>query len=287
MAKGLPTAASSPDPAAADAGPLWPSRLGSWGGPGVSGEHLRDLFLVLTAKELKVRYKGSWLGYLWSVANPLAFALIYVLAFGVVMRVDIPRYPLFLIAGLFPWHWLAHTLSAAPTIFLANAPLVKKVRFPRQMLVAATVLNGGLHLLLSVPVIAACLLWSGLGLSWTWLVGLPLLLGAQFLLVYGAALAVASVNLFFRDLDRLTGLLVTFLFFLTPIAYSIDMVPEPYRGLVPLNPVAPLMLAWQELFLRGVLAWPLVGLSVAYGLAVCGLGSLAYRRLAPRFAEVL
>ncbi len=274
MAKGLDTVAA----------PRW-LRLAA--GPGARAEHLRDLFLVLTAKELKARYKSSWLGYAWSVANPLAFALLYCMVFGLVLRVDIPRYPLFLIAGLFPWHWLAHSVSAAPTIFLANATLVKKVRFPRHVLVAATVLTDGLHLLLSVPVILGFGLAYGALPSWTWLLGLPLLLAVQFLLVYGAALALASVNLFFRDLDRLTTLFVTFLFFLTPIAYSSAMIPERYRDLVYLNPVAPLMLSWQGLLLHGRLEWTLATLSGVYGLAACGLGVLVYRKLAPRFAEVL
>src|SRR5512137_280342 len=98
-------------------------------------EYLKDLLVVLTQKEVKLRYKNSWLGYLWSVANPLAFAALYFVAFSVYMRVDIPRYPLFLIAGLFPWQWIANSAGASPNLFLTNTSLIKKVRFPRHVLV--------------------------------------------------------------------------------------------------------------------------------------------------------
>lgn len=99
-------------------------------------EYFRDLLFVLTQKEIKVRYKSSWLGYAWSIAHPLVFALIYFVAFGLFMRVQIPHYPLFLIAGLFPWQWFANSINVSPNIFLQNTMLIKKVKFPRNILVA-------------------------------------------------------------------------------------------------------------------------------------------------------
>lgn len=250
-------------------------------------QHLQDLIVVLTQKEIKVRYKNSWLGYAWSVANPLLFALVYYIAFGLVMRTHIANYPLFLIAGLFPWQWIASSMNGSPLIFLANAILIKRVRFPRYVLVVSTVLNDGLHFVLSIPVIVAFLFFYGLAPSWSWAVGIPLLVVAQFMTACGLALAIASLNLFFRDLDRLTSLLVTVLFFLTPIAYSGDMIPSEYRQLWYLNPVAPMIMSWQQLFLGSSLDWPLIGISVVNGGVAVGLGALIYAKLSPRFAEVV
>ncbi len=251
------------------------------------GQYLKDLVFVLTQKEIKLRYKSSWLGYVWSVANPLAFAGLYFVAFRVFMRVEIPNYPLFLIAGLFPWQWLANSINLSPTIFLHNSTLLKKVRFPRNILVATTVLNDAFHFVLSIPVILVFLLFYGFIPSWLWLIGIPLLVLAEFTLVYGLALALASLNLFFRDLERLTVLLVTFLFFLTPIVYSASMIPAGYERLIYLNPVAPLFLSWQELFLSGSLNWPLIAASYVYALMSLGLGSLIYGKLSWKFAEVV
>ncbi len=152
-------------------------------------ELLKDLILVLTQKEIRLRYENSWLGYVWSVANPLAFAVIYCVAFRTFMRVDIPQYSPFLIAGLLPWQWLSNSIGSAPVIFLGNTTLLKKVRFPRNALVAPTVLNDGFHFVMSMPVIVGFMFWYGYAPSWFWLIGIPLLTVAQLLTAYGVALA--------------------------------------------------------------------------------------------------
>ncbi len=252
-----------------------------------NAEQMRDLLLILTEKEIKLRYKNSWLGYAWSMLNPLSFALVYWIAFGLVMRVQIPDYPLFLIAGLFPWQWLAHSMSAAPHVFLGNWTLLKKVRFARHLLVASAIVNHALHFVLSITVIVLFLLVYHRTPSWWWLLGVPVLVLVQFIMLYGLALAIGSVNLFFRDLDRLTGIAVTFLFFLTPIAYTASMVPDQYHVFIQWNPVAPLMLSWQQLFIEGTLDWPLVAKAYAIALLSLGGGALLYKKLSPKFAEVL
>jgi lipopolysaccharide transport system permease protein len=248
-----------------------------------------DLLVVLTQKEIKVRYKSSWLGYAWSVANPLAFALVYFMAFGVFMRVQIPGYPypLFLVVGLFPWQWVANSINMAPSTFVANATLIKRVRFPRAALVASSVLNDGLHFLVSLPVIVVLLLAYGFTPSWTWLAGVPLLVVAQFMLIYGIALIVASLNLFFRDLERLTAIATSFLFFMTPIIYPFDNIPPRYQPLLRLNPLSSIIGAWQELFLAGTLDLGAVAIGYAWGAVFLVLGWLVYRALSPRFAELV
>jgi lipopolysaccharide transport system permease protein len=250
-------------------------------------EYLRDLVFVLTQKEVKVRYKNSWLGYLWSIANPLAFALVYFVSFKTFMRIDIPNYTLFLIAGLFPWQWFSNSISAAPTIFVGNASLLKKIRFPRSILVAVTVLNDGIHFVISIPVIIGFMLAYGLSPSWSWLIGIPILAMAQFLLIYGIAMVVASLNLFFRDLERLTNILLLLLFFLTPIFYSESMIPPSYQAILYINPLAPLMLSWRQLFLSGDLVFSGAVTACVYGVIALGLGFLVYSRLSWKFAEVV
>ncbi len=250
-------------------------------------EYLRDLILVLTQKEVQVRYRNTWLGYAWSLLHPLTFALVYYIAFGIIMRVPIENYALFLIVGLFPWQWISHSLSTAPNIFLANATLIKKVKFPWNMLVVSTIANYGVQFLLSVPVVAGFAMWQGTPVSLAWIIGVPILVAIQFGTLYGISVAIACANLFFRDLDRLVSLSITFLFFLTPIAYSIRMVPGEYESLLYLNPLAPLMLSWQRLFLEGELPWATVGVAVGVAFASVACGTFVYKQLSPRFAEVI
>lgn len=251
------------------------------------GEYLRDLIIVLTEKEIKGRYKNSWLGYAWSVLNPLAFATVYYLAFGVFMRVQITDYPLFLVAGLFPWQWVSHSMSSAPNIFLANATLLKKVRFARHILVVSAVLSDGLHFLMSIPVILVFLAIYHVAPTWFWLIGVPALTGIQLIMVYGMSLLIASLNLFLRDLDRLTILFMAFLFFLTPIAYTSSMIPERYQVYMYLNPFTPLILNWQQLFLTGTLSAGGVLAAGMMAALMAIVGYLIYSKLAPKFAEVI
>ena len=250
-------------------------------------ERLWDLVVILTQKEIKSRYKNSALGYMWSVANPLLFAVIYYIVFGQIMKVPIENYSLFLLAGLLPWHWLANSVIAAPNVFLANATLIKKVRFPRHVLVISYDLNEGVHFVLSIPVILGFLLVNEIRPSWNWLAGIPMLLGAQFLIVYGIAITLASLNLFFRDLERLTALFITVLFFLTPITYSSAMAPASYRSLLSANPVAPLIESWRELFMHGELSWLMVGSCYLSALGTLLVGTFVYWRMSPKFAEVI
>lgn len=236
---------------------------------------------------MKSRYKNSALGYLWSVANPLLFAVIYYVVFGQIMKVPIENYAAFLIAGLMPWQWLANSVIAAPHVFLANATLIKKVRFPRHVLVVSYVLNEGIHFMLSIPVIAGLLLANGIRPSWTWLAGIPVLLVAEFLIVYGIAITLASLNLFFRDLERLTALFITLLFFLTPITYSGEMAPASYRTFLYANPVALLIESWRELFIHGQFSWLVVGSCYLSALGTLLVGTVVYWRMSPKFAEVV
>ena len=251
--------------------------------------YVADLIFVLVQKEMKVRYKNSALGYAWSVANPLLFAAVYYVALGVFLRFNVPGYPypLFLIAGQFPWQWLATSVGGAPMGFIANASLIKKVRFPRYVLIAGSVLSDAMHFLLTIPVIVLFLLWYGFVPSWSWAPGIPLLAFAQILTVYGAALAVASVNVFFRDLERLVGIFLQALFFLTPVIYSASIVPPQYHIWIRLNPMAPLIRAWQKLFLDGCLDPHLIAAAYLSGVVCLAVGSLVYRKLSPRFGELV
>jgi lipopolysaccharide transport system permease protein len=250
-------------------------------------EYYIDLIVVLTQKELKVRYKNSILGYLWSVAHPLAFAVVFYIAFKVIVRIPVENYALFLICGLFPWQWFANSVNVSPMIFLGNAQLIKKVNFPRNLLPFTLVLQDMVHFALAIPVIILFLFFAGKTPSLWWFVGIPVLIIAQLALVQGICLMVASLNLFFRDLERLTTIFTTILFYVTPIFYPETMVPLKFQSVLKLNPITPLIVNWRNLFLEGTLRWEGLLLSLFYGIIFLALGFFVYRKLSWRFAEVL
>ncbi len=248
----------------------------------------KDLVLVLTQKELKVRYKNNVLGYFWSIGNPLALSFVYYVAFKIVMRNPIPNYALFLIAGLFPWQWFANSVGASCGVFLGNASIIKKVNFPRNILPLAIALQDMIHFILSIPVIALFMFIYHVSPSISWLYGIPLLLCIQLVMTYGVTLIVSSMNLFFRDTERLTGIFLTFVFFLTPIIYSMEMIPQKYSFIAKLlNPLAPLIISWRKLFLDGVLVPRYLAASAVSALFALAIGYFFYKKLSPRFAEVL
>lgn len=250
-------------------------------------QHYIDLITVLTQKDLKVRYKSSILGYLWSIGHPLAFAFVFFIAFKVVMKIQIEGYALFLITGLFPWQWFANSVNFSPTVFLSNAQIIKKVNFPKNILPFTTVFQDMIHFILSIPVIILFMFIYHKSPNFSWLYGIPLLLGMQFLMTYGISLMVSSINLFFRDLERLTVIFTTLLFYFTPIIYPETMIPEKYKSLVNFNPLAPLMVSWRNLFLNGTLEPASLMVSLAYSIFAFMFGYMVYRKLSWKFAEVL
>lgn len=249
--------------------------------------HRLDLIAVLTQKEMRARYRGTALGYLWSLAHPLAFVAVFFLAFKAVMKVPVEDYALFLAAGLFPWQWFSNSLISSSTAFVANAALLRKADFSRSLLPLTVVLQNMIHFLLSLPVLALLLVLHGRTPSASWLWGVPPTAAAQFLVTYGLALAVSSANVYLCDLERLAGLAVWALLYLTPVLYRESMVPDPYRWILHANPLAPLAIAWRGVLLDGVVPWGHVAAGLAYGAALAAAGHAVYRRLSGRIAELV
>ena len=253
-------------------------------------QHYWDLLYVITRKEIQVKYKGSLLGYLWSVAHPLALAVIFYYAFKIVIRLSVDPYPyqLFLICGLFPWQWFSNSVTASPFIFISNASIIKKVNFPRNIIPLATILNDMIHFILTIPVIVVFMIFHGYSPSLSWIYGIPLLLLIQLLGTYGVVMIIASFNLFLRDLERITVLLITFAFYLTPIIYPASKVPGQYRTfLFLLNPLASLLVSWRMLFLEGKTDPFHLSLSFTSALLIAVVGHLVFRKLSWKFAEVI
>lgn len=249
--------------------------------------YLFDLATVITEKELKVRYKSSFFGYLWSIANPLLFAMIYYFIFKLIMRVQIPNYTVFIITGLFPWQWFASSTSNSLFSFLANAQIIKKTVFPRSVIPMSNVLMECLHFLCTIPVIIVFLYIYNMYPSWDWIWGIPLIGFAQIMLMLGVALTLSTLNLFFRDLERFITLGIMLLFYCTPILYSGDMIPEQYRWLIDYNPLANMILSWRDLFMNNTVNYNDIAKLYGYGIVSVLIGSAIFNKLKYRFAEIL
>lgn len=253
-----------------------------------SWAHAGELLYLLVIKELKVRYKSRFLGYLWALANPIAFAFVYWIAFKFIMRVEMANYSLFLITGIFPWVWLSLGVTNGARSFIHNASLIKKASLPRAVLPLSCVVQEMVHFVFALPVILAFLVFAGdYPLSAAWLWQIPLLVALQVAFVYPLALAAALANVYVRDVEYLVGIGFSLLFFVTPMVYPVTMVPEPYRRWFELNPLHALMESWRSVLLHSTLEpWYL-----AYAAAVAAVAGLIawamYRGLAARAGELL
>lgn len=218
----------------------------------------RGLLAALTLRELKARYRGSVLGFLWSLVQPLLLLAVYTFVFSVVFK---PRaagaepYALFLVCGLFPWIWLSTSLVEGTTSLVASAGLIRRAVFPAELLPIVPVLANLVHLLLAMPVLAVGLVlgrYQGFEVGGVGVLALPAIIALQLPLVGGLALALAALHAHFKDVKDLLTSALTLLFFLTPVLFPLSAVGIPaLRRLIRLNPATPFTLAYQEALFAG------------------------------------
>ena len=249
--------------------------------------YLFDLLIVITNKDLKVRYKSSIFGYLWSIVKHLLFAMIYYFIFKMVMRVQIPNYTVFLITGLFPWQWFASSATNSLFSFISNAQIIKKTVFPRSVIPLSNVMMEGLHFLCTIPVIAVFLYIYGMSPSLSWLWGIPVLAVGQIIFTFGFALILSTLNLFFRDLERFVALGIMLMFYCTPILYNSDMIPKQFSWIIDYNPLASMIMAWRDLLMNGNLDYMHITYLYSSGIVILMLGVWVFNKLKYRFAEIL
>jgi homopolymeric O-antigen transport system permease protein len=246
----------------------------------------RALVRNLVSKDLKVKYRESFLGLLWSLLHPALMLLVYTFAFKVVLRVQRENYVYFIVAGLLPWTFFSGALLASTQSIVGNAALIRRIYFPRELLPIASVLFCFTQLLLAFAVfIPVVLLVSGLHLSWAMTLTVPLLL-LHLIFTIGVAFALSSLTVHFRDVAHLTEVFLPLVFWITPILYPVEMVPKAFRRWISLSPTALFAVSYQEVLLQARLPeWSLLAPMVGWTFATLVLGYLVFRRLHRRMAE--
>ncbi|HEX9983761.1 MAG TPA: ABC transporter permease [Thermoanaerobaculia bacterium] len=253
----------------------------------------RQLIAALTARDLKARYRGSLLGYFWSLANPLLLLGVYTVVFTKFFPQQVVTpYPLFLFSGILPWTFFAAAVLESTNAISGNAGLIKKVMFPAEALPLVVVFSHLVHFALAIPVfLAAALLFALFGtstLSMTILL-VPVLMFVQTLFVAGIALTVSSASVLFRDLRDIITNFMQLGFFVTPIIYLIDHIgSKPLRALLRLNPMTPFVVAYQDVMFFGKL--PSLAdtlLMLAYATVSLLVGFTVFDRLRDTLAEAI
>jgi lipopolysaccharide transport system permease protein len=251
----------------------------------------RALISSLVARELKARYRGSALGFVWSFVNPLLLLLIYTFVFTIVLPAahppELQPFSLFLFCGILPWTWFSSSLLESSNVLFAGGNLIKKVLFPAEVLPIVTVLAGLVHFCLGLPILALFLIYYRVPVWPTDLLWFPLIVLIQLVLTTGLALLVSALTVHFRDVRDLLANLLTLWFFATPIIYPITQAPDRVRRLLNLNPFTHLAIAYQEvLFKPGPFTQVTRLLAVAAAsVVVFVVGYFVFDRLRDTFAE--
>ena len=210
----------------------------------------RDLIQILTISDLRVKYQSSVLGFAWSLVNPLFIMIILYAVFSGIFHVSESRYALYILIGIITWRFLASGSSQGMTSIVANAGLVTKVAIPRQIIVFSTVLSAFISSILEFGVLFFLIIFFGVSFSSTFLLFPPIHM-LYLLPVYAISIILASLYVFYRDLNQFWDILLQAGFFLSPIVYPISAVPEKYIQLYMLNPVTIIMEMYRGILLYG------------------------------------
>ena len=253
----------------------------------------RQLIAALTARDLKARYRGSILGFFWSLANPLLLLTVYTVVFTFFFPSNVIHpYPLFLFSGILPWTFFSAAVLESTNSISSNAGLIKKVMFPAEALPLVTVASHLVHFALAMPILLvatiAFALHGDITLSATMLL-VPFLMILQTLFVAGIAMTVASASVLFRDLRDILTNLMQLGFFVTPILYLIDKVASrPFRALLRLNPMTPFVVSYQDvLFFGHIPGLADTLLMIAYAFVSVAMGITVFSRLRDTLAEAI
>lgn len=246
----------------------------------------RELLRNLVNRDLRTRYKGSALGFLWTFLNPLLQLAIYSVVFSFIMRIQVENYTGFLFVALLPWFYFSTSTSTANSLIIGQASIIKKIYFPRFILPLSSAISGLINLCLSFLVAVPVMIFLGGQPLSPYLLFLPVILILQGILVLGMVLLISSLNVYFRDLEHLWGILLQGWMYLTPILYPLTMVPEKYRDWFYLNPMTAITLLYRDVLHYGKV--PDNGLLLqasAWALAIGVVGFLVFQKLSRRFAE--
>jgi ABC-type polysaccharide/polyol phosphate export permease len=252
----------------------------------------RALISSLVARELKARYRGSVLGFLWTFVNPLLLLGIYTFVFTVVMPESrsgarLEPYALFLMCGILPWIWFQSSLVESCTVLIAGGNLIRKVLFPAEILPIVTVLTGLVNFALGLVILGGFVLFYGRPIPVGDLAWLPVVIAVQLVLTLALGLLLSSLTVHFRDLRDLLANVLLLWFWGTPILYSMTQVPERFRPILALNPFTHLAVAYQGvLFTEGPFGeWRSLLVVGAASLVLLALAYFVFDRLRDTLAE--
>lgn len=252
----------------------------------------RQILRQMIISELKGRFAGSIGGLLWNFVNPVLMLIVYLLVFVYIFKLRVGgsgasgASAVYIMAGLFPWVILAEGLLRGTSSLIENANLIQKTYFPTEILTAKAVLAPFIGYGVALLLLASYkIIFDGF---WVIIFILPLILLLQVVFTLGVAFLSSTLSVFFRDVMQVVSLVINFWMYLTPIVYSMDMLPEWAKKVMYLNPLYPFISIYQAIFLEGSAGgWQMIGLAFGWTLLFLGTGAFVFNKLKNEFADWL
>ncbi len=243
------------------------------------------LLRVLVDRDLKITYKRSVLGIAWTLISPLLQLLVFIFVFRVIIKIEIPQYSSYVFTGLLAWNWFQNSLFQATGVVIHSRPLIRQPGFPGAILPIVVVTVGLLHFVLALPVLVVFLLLDGVRLT-PFVLVLPLLHLIQFALTVTLSYFLAALNVTFRDTQHTLGVLLQFLFYLTPIFYELKSIPDRYWYAYGLNPLVHLVTCYRQILIWGTAPdWLALAIIVGCTALFLPIGYRTFLRQSRRFVE--
>lgn len=248
----------------------------------------RQMIRSLVRKDLRGRYKGSFLGFLWTFINPLLQLLVYNMVFSVILRTGIEKYYLFLFVALIPWIFFSAAITGGSVSIIMQKDLVKKIYFPREVIPISYVTSCFVNMLLSFVVVFAVVFVAGVRPSVQALLCLPVIMIVEYMLALGIAMITSAITVYFRDMEHILGIVAMAWMYLTPVVYDESMCPEKYIKLFHINPMTSIIMAYRDILYYGkVPEMRTLAEAVVLGAVCLVVGSVVFVRLKKHFAEEL
>lgn len=248
----------------------------------------REMIYSLVKKELRGKYKGSVLGFLWSLLIPLFQLVIYTIVFSVFMNSPIEKFYIFLFVALVPWLFFNSCISSGATSILQQKNLVEKIYFPRMVLPIAYTISYFINMLLSFIIVFAAILISGIGIRFGILWYLPIIMLIEFVMGIGGALLFSALTVYFRDLEYILNIITMAWMYMTPILYSMEQIPESIRSWLFLNPMTAVIIAYRDiLYYQQAPDMKTLVYAIVWGIVTLVVGWISFQKLQKNFVEEL
>ena len=248
----------------------------------------RTMIRSLVHKDLRGRYQASVLGFLWTFIVPLCQLLVYTVVFSVILRSTVEKFYLYLFVALIPWNFFSACLTGGSSSIIQQQSLVNKIYFPREVVPISYVTSSFVNMLYCEIIVIIVALISGVQFSLVGLLCLPVVMIIEYILALGITMILSAVDVYFRDLEHVMGIIAMAWMFMTPIMYDLSIVPENLKPIFMLNPMTSIVTAYRDILYAGKVP-QLKTLAVMLGISIVlvWIGFLVFGKLKKRFSEVM